>query len=312
MKDRRRFFLFKQEVTEGVDPGLAGADAVKTTGVQCFPYEGNRVSLDYDKPNFGSSATVNVNPHMRVTFGLMMSSSGAAGTGPQWNEILQACGFNETLSVGVDAQYDAISDNISSGTGIFLLPQAAGVNDENHESNGMRGNMSFTLAAGAFPRFDIELIGSYVTPVEAAAVTADFTGWTDPIPPTIVNTPTVTIDGAASCLQSITHNCNNELNFENIPGCTGARIQDANFGGTMVIKAPDLTTKNFFTSLIRSDDSVKTGAVQIVHGTTAGSIIQLDYTTIHISGVQYTPINGDVGFSFNFVDVDNTLLITAK
>lgn len=312
MKDRRKFLLWKQEVTEGTDPGLVAADAIRTTGLTITPYAGNRVSLNYDKGNFGSSQTINVNPHTRLQFGVYMASAGAAGTAPQWNEILQACGFDETIDVGVDVEYDSISASISSGTGYFLQPEDAGVNDLVLESNGMRGNMSFTLQAGQLPMFNFDMMGSYVTPVTATAVTADYTGWIDPIPATVDNTPTITVDGYSACLQSLTHNCNNQLVYENIPGCTGARITDANYGGTMVIKAPDLGTKNFFTALIESHESVSTGVVQIVHGTTAGYIIQVDYATIQVSDVTMTQINGDVAFQFNFLDIDNSLLITAK
>lgn len=312
MKDRRKFLLWKQEVTEGTDPGLVAADAIRTTGLTITPYAGNRVSLEYDKGNFGSSATINVNPYTRIQFGVYLASSGAAGTAPQWNELLESCGFSETINAGVSAVYDSISASIPSGTGYFLQPEDAGVNDLVLESNGMRGNASLSIQAGQLPVINFDLMGSYVTPVTAASVTADYTGWIDPIPATVDNTPTFTLDGYSACLQSLTHNCNNQVIYENIVGCSGCRITDANYGGTMTIKAPDLGTKNFFTALIESHTAVNTGVVQIVHGTTAGYIIQADYATVQISDVTMTQINGDVAFQFNFLDIDNSLSLTAK
>lgn len=312
MKDKRKFLLFKKEVTEGVDPSPGASDAIRTMGVTPQIYQGDKVPIVYDKGDFGSSKTINVAPQNGLTFRVPIASSGTAGTAPQWNELLLCCGFEETLNSTPDnAEYTHISANIDSGTAYFLLPQDAGVSDEVHESNGMRGNMSFTMTGGQIPVFDFNFIGSYVTPVESAAVTGTYTGWVDPIPLTYTNTATVTVDGTAACLQSLTHNCNNVVTYQNLPGCQGTIISDANYSGSVHIRAPDLSTKNYFTKL-ESHSTISTVAIQVVHGTTAGYIIQIDYTTAQLQNVTYEPINGAAAWRIDFLDIDNSLKITSK
>lgn len=312
MKIIRKSLLFGLETVEGTDPGLVAGDAIKTTGLTVTLYAGNKISLDYDNSGFAASSQINVNPYTQLQFGVMLASSGAAGTAPAWGPVLQCCGFDETINAGVSAAYSGLSASIPSGTGYFLRPEEAGVNDQVYETNGVRGDASITLTAGQFPMVNFQnMMGSYNTPVEATLVTPDFTGWLDPLPLTVDNTPTITVGGYSACLQSLTHNCNNDVVYENIPGCTGCRIRDANWGGTLTVKAPTITDKDFFTYL-ESHSGVTTFAVQIVHGTTSGAIIQLDYTAMQLFDMQEVDVNGDVGYQFSFVDVGNTMVLTAK
>lgn len=313
MKTRKHFVLFKKEVTEGVDPTPVAGDALKTTNLAPAYYQGNRVSLAYDKGTFGSVKQINANPHTGLSFGLMLSSSGAAGTAPQSGPVIECCGFDETINAGVSVVYSAIDAAIPSATAYYLDPQDPGVDDEKHITSGMRGNMQISLTHGQFPVMTFNFLGSYNTPVEATSVTPSFTGFIDPIPATKVNTPTVTIDGASSCLQSLTHNCNNVLTYENLPGCTEAcRITDANYGGNLTIKAPEIADKDFFTDLVESHESISLGAVQVVHGTSAGYIVQIDYTAIQVTGIARVNINGSVGYSMDFLDINNTMTVTFK
>lgn len=302
MKFKSKFLLSKIEVTEDTDPVPVGTDAVLTSGLTVDVYTGNTVSRDYDRDSLGASEQINVNPHNSYSFDVEMQASGTAGTAPAFSAIMRAAGLSETVVASTSVTYAPVSSGFESMTSYFLRLQ----DDADQmmvKSTGMRGNMGLELNAGAFPKFKFSnFLGTYYQPSQITAITSDTSDFVAPSAVTLDNTPTVTVGGTSACMSAFSVDLGNTVSRSDMPGCRSTIIGDRNVSGSITIKAPDLSTKNYFSDL-ESHASVSTLAIVVVHGTVAGKIITVTLPTAQITGISETDVDGDLGFTFSFTGV---------
>ena len=285
------------ESTEDTDAAPAAANAILTTGITPALYEGNRVSRDLDRAYFGAQDQINVNPHMGLQFGVEYAGAGSVDGVPGFDPLLRVCGLVPTVNAGTSVAYSLVSDNIQSLSAYFLR------GTQLHKMTGCRGNLAIDLTAGQIPKFNFDnLLGSYYTPVSTAAVVADYSAFTVPSAVTKDNTPTVTIDGFSACLQSLNMNLNNQVTRRNNPGCRKTIIGGRAAGGQIVVRAPDLATKNFFSAL-ESHAGITHVPIQIVHGTVAGHILDLSMPTVQLTGISETDMDGELGYQLDYLAI---------
>jgi len=299
MKFKSKLLLAGEEATEDTAETLTGTDAVLTSDLTMNIYQGNKISRNFDTDALGASTEVNVNPHNVLSFGVEFAASGTAGTAPAYADLMLACGLASTNDAA-DHEFTPVSTGFKSATLQFLRLQ----DDGDHlfyTTTGVRGNMSLELAAGALPMYKFDnMMGSYVTPTQATAISGDTSDYIAPVAVTKDNTPTVTVGGTAACLSSFTMNLGNQISRRDAPNCRSTILGDRNVTGNIVIKAPDLSTKNYFTSL-ESHSSISTVAINIVHGTTAGNIHTVNLPYVQLTGMSEVDIDGDNGYDFTFV-----------
>lgn len=294
-----RFVLAKIEATYDTDSTPTNANTMLTTGLSIVPYGGATVSRDLDKPDLGASEVINVNPQVSLSFGVELAGSGAAGTPPAVDAVLRACGLTPTVATGTSVTYNPVSASFESVTCYFYLD--AGV--QRHVATGVRGNMGLTLQTGAIPLFNFDnLIGTYTTPTTVGAVTPDYTSFEDPVAVTYTNTGTVTLDSYAGCLQSFQCTLGNNVVRVNRPNCRQTEITDRSVSGTIVISAPSLATKNFFTKL-ESHAGTSTVPIVIEHGTVAGNIVRVELDTAQLTNLTEVDLDGTEGYSFDFLGI---------
>ena len=113
---RNTLVLAKLEVTEGVDPiPTAVSDAILANEVTITPQpdivESNEFSgaLDVGEPIIGGTP-------MQITIQVYLKGSGAAGTAPEVDPLLQACGLDPTIIASTSVAYSLISVAIKSAT----------------------------------------------------------------------------------------------------------------------------------------------------------------------------------------------------
>lgn len=290
---RIRTIYAKIETVKGTDSVPTGANAILTKNFQWDdPYAGDRISRDLDVAGLGIQEEINISPHTTFSFDVELAGSGAAGTAPAFKDLLRAAGWAETLSVGVDAQYDLVSD-FADSVSIYVV-----IDGDLQKVLGCVGTWSMTYPKG-IPTMSFKMLGNYAKPInDAAPLTPDYTAFQKPVPMTKANT-TFSFDGYAAPLISMTIDSGIQTVVRNIPNLQEIIQTDRGITGTIVIQAPKVSQKDVFADLVESHTAINTGVLQIVHGTVAGNIVQLDAPIMQVSSVNEGNESGEQTYSMN-------------
>ena len=312
MKNKAKTLLAKIEASNDVDAVPTGAEAILTQGIEVGHYEGGRVVRDIDNGLLGAKEEINASPNITLRFALEIAGAGGAGNVPAYDDLLRACGLSSTIDAGTDVQYDPVSDNYDSMTGYFLRPGKL-----LQTTTGVRGNMALTLAKGQLPLFTFNFLGTYNKPVAPGAYTLDTSGFIAPLPVTKRNTPVLTVDGFAAPVDSFTFDMGNQLVWRDVPNQRGAVITNREGAGEIVMEAPDIAAKDFFSLLESHAGTVNKVVITVVHGTTAGNIIELDFPSVQILDVMEVDLDGELGYRIPFKAIpsstgDDEFKFTAK
>lgn len=267
-RDKR--FLFALESTYGVDPGPTGAaNAILGMDVTWKPMEGQDQERDLEQPGMGANGTIPTDLHATISFTVDLSASGTAGTAPAWGPLLRACGVAETITAATSVAYTPISESFESGT--FHL----GVGGTRYVMLGARGKAEFDLSAQATPKIKFEFTGLFKVPSEVAPPAVTLTNWTEPKIVSHQNTPTFTIDATPFVMKSAKLALGNKVEPRFLVGSDRVLITDKSETFETTVEAQPLTTFDPFIMALNREQV----AVQLVHGTTPGSIATLSLAT---------------------------------
>lgn len=283
LRFRKKILLAKIEATYGTDATPSGAaNAILTHNLEIMPLEGDVVQRDVDRPTLGNDLAIHVGSHVKCSFEVEIAGSGAAGTAPAYGPLLRACGWAETVTASVDTQYDPVSGNEEAAT-LYLH-----FDGQKHALVGARGNVGFTLDPKGIPRYKFDFTGLWVDPASVGDPTPDTSAFQTPLAVTNANTPTCTLHGGSYNTISLNYDHANQVTYRNVIGQESVEIVDRAPKGSITIEAPALSTKNFFTTAKANT----TGAFQLVHGTTAGNIVQFDASTVQLLSPKYGESDG--------------------
>lgn len=288
--------LAKQEVTLGVDPvPTPAANAIMVRGFTPQLINADFVERNLIKGykgNFGSLAT---GVHRTFEFEVELAGSGAAGTAPKWGPLLMACGFSETLVAVTTATYAPIS------TGDTTVTMYGYLDGLLFKLTGAKGTVSFELNAKAIPVMKFKFIGEYATPTDVAFPSGMvFTGFNQPLTVSKLNTPTFTLHGLAAVCNALSFDVANQLIYRDMIGASGPASPDRKPSGSCTIEVPTVAAANF-AELARLGTE---GALQLIHGTTAGNIIQVDMPKVQFNSAPSISNDSEIamlglGFSIN-------------
>jgi len=304
-KIAEKVILAKKEVTYGVDITPLGANAILTKDFSVKPLNGQSQQRNNDRPNLGGEQRYRTGDHVQCQFKVELAGSGVAGTAPGWNELMLACGFAETIVAVTSVAYDPTSADGDSATIVY---NADGIE---HRILGARGAVGLDLSAGGLPYLNFSFAGLYVLPTDTAAAVPDFSAFQKPQTVEKANTPTFTLDGFAAVLVGLNVSQGQKVEYKNRPNLEGVFITDRDYTGQAKIHAPTIAEKNFF-ALAEAETLF---AMQMIHGTTAGNIVQIDAAQTQVLNPDYDG-DGDVlglnlGLALNASDAgDDDIKIT--
>lgn len=304
---RKKVLLAKTEVTYGLDPTPTGAaNAILTKDLTINLMQGNTVERNVDRPILGGDVAIHVAPYTTLSFGVELASSGTAGTAPAWGPLLQACGFGETISAGTSVTYAPVSTGFKSCTLYFHIDGLL------HKLTGARGTVSFSLAPGGLPLMNFTFTGLRNAPSDTALPTPTLTAFQTPLGVNKANTPTFTLHGFSATVEKFDIDVANEITYRNVIGEESVQLVDRKPSGSVSLEEQALATKDFHTLVTAST----LGALQLIHGTTAGSIIQIDAPKVQLLSPSYSDSNGvlmlDLKLNLTPNAGDDELLIVAK
>lgn len=287
---KNKVLLAKTEMTYGTDSTPDGSNAIVTKNLSISPYEGNRVGREIDRATLGNDVEFNTGPYVTVTFDAELAGSGAAGTAPGYGVLLRASGLAETVTAAPDPDakvvYEPVSEQFESCTLYF---QQSG---QLHKVTGARGTVKFSLQKGAMPSMNFTFTGIWHAPEKMASTPAvDTSAFKTPVPVNAANTATYTVHGFNCRAEGLDMDLANNVVYRNVIGGESVEITDRTPTGQVTVEAPDLATKNFFDA-VSSHDGVTTAPVNLVHGTAAGNIVELNAPNVQLSSISANDSDG--------------------
>lgn len=284
---KKKAVLFKLEAGYNVDPVPTGAaDWIEARNVTLMPYEAETQDRGIVTPWLGNGGKLIVANRQKLSFDVALAASGVAGTAPKIGKLLRAAGFAETITAGTKVEYTLISASFESATFYIYIDGVL------HKGSGARGTARATLDAKGIPVLGVELTALYLAPVDSALPAVTRTGWPIELPVNSANTLVCTVNGVNGFYSKFGFDLGNQVSHDIFAGgYEQIKIGDRQPSANITILAELLATFNPFT-LAGGSSSVP---VQVVHGATAGSKVQIDLKT-KITGVNNTDINGSVGY----------------
>jgi hypothetical protein len=272
---RNMLLLAKTETTQGTDSvPTAALNSILARGIAPTPVNAEFAERNLIRPYFGSTGSVQVQSFSQIEFEVELAGSGAAGTAPRWAPLLQACGFSQTLTASVKADYAPLTTNQTSVT-IYVF-----LDGVRHVMVGCKGNVSFALSARGIPVMRYTFIGYTSTVTDVTNPTgSDFSGFQAPLAVNKTNTPTFTLHGTAVKATELNIDMGNEVNYRNYIGSEDVAFTNRNPSGSATFEYDAMSVRNWF----NITNLGTLGALQMIHGLTAGNIVQIDAPRVQIT-----------------------------
>lgn len=245
------------------------------------PLVGSDDQIDNVRQYFGSQGTRLVQNYATVTIEIDAGGAGAAGTAAPYNALLRACGLAQTLTATTSAAYQPVSSGFESAT------IAWHDDTTRYQMTGARGSARLILEAGKRPYFRFEMSGLIGTVTDIALPAATFTAFRDPLPLSLANTPTFTLGGYACIAERLEIDLGNKIEPRMLIGSESVQITDRRVSGTLVIEADQAATKEWV-AVARASTR---GALSVIHGTTAGNILEIAAPAVEIGRVTFGSSN---------------------
>ena len=294
---RKRLILVKTESTYGTDSVPIGTDALLVRNLDITPLSGEIVSRDLIRPYLGNFDQLIAQTSVAINFEVELAGSGTAGTAPKYDAILKACGLAATIVASTSVTYAPVSASFSSTTIYFNLDGVL------HRLTGCRGSMNMSCAVGAIPTLAFNLTGVYNSPTDTAAPAATYSAQATPLVFREGNTSAFSFFSYSGILQSVDFNLANDLVYRELVGGTKETlITDRKPAGTVMIEAPTIATKDFFTTAL----GTSTGNLTFLHGTTAGNRVTFLASQVDVLNPTYQDQDSIMMLSVPYVAIPTT------
>lgn len=280
---RKRTILAKVESVYGTDPTPAGStDAMLVRNLNIQPINATVVSRDLVRPFLGNSDQLIADAHVSMDFEIELAGSGVAGTAPAWAALIKACGFGETVVASTSVTYAPISSSIPSLTLYFNVDGIL------HKITGARGTFELTFNVAAIPVLKFTFTGLYNAPSDSAAPSCDFTKFIAPKVVNTQNTSAFSLFSFSGYLENMSINLGADVQYRTLVGLEEVRLVDRKPSGTIMIEAPTIGSKDFFTAARNGT----TGALAVTHGSAAGNIVAIAAPHVSLGNPVYQDSKG--------------------
>jgi hypothetical protein len=294
---RKRLILVKTEATYGTDSTPAGTDALLVRNLDITPLSGDVVSRDLIRPYLGNFDQLISLTSVVINFEVELAGSGTAGLAPKYDAILKACGLSSSIASGTSVTYSPVSSSFSSATIYFNVDGVL------HKLTGCRGSMTMSCAVGAIPTLAFNLTGVYNAPTDTAQPSVTYSAQATPLIFREGNTSSFSFFSYSGVLQSVDFNLANNLVYRELVGGTKETlITDRKPAGTVMIEAPTIATKDFFTTALGSS----TGNLTFLHGTTAGNRVTFTASQVDVLNPTYQDQDSIMMLSVPYVALPTT------
>lgn len=299
---RNTVILAKIESTYGTDATpTEGANAILISNVSITPLKSNNVDRDLVRPYLGGSEQLAGPISVDLGFDVELSGAGAAGTAAPYGPLLRACGFVETLTASVRAEYN-LTTPVTDSLTIYGFWDGA-----KHLVKGCRGSVSIALSSGGRPVLSFKFTGldGGVTAATPAALT--LTGFKTPLVVSEANTGDVTLGctytaatptltgGTGYPSQGLTLDLGNSVQYLPLLGGEMVEITDRSASGAIVLDLTAAQEATFMTNV--KANTVQ--AVGLMHGTVAGYKTMVFLPNVQLINPSKVNVNGKLMIGFD-------------
>lgn len=294
---RKRLILAKTETTYGTSAAPAGSDAVLVRNLDITPIEADMVGRDLIRPYMGNFEQQLANPRVKVTCEVELAGSGTAGTAPRYDALLKACGLSATIVASTSVTYAPVSTSFSSCT------IAYNIDGLQHLLTGCRGTVDIGCQLGQIPVLKFEMTGVYNAPTDTALPAATYAAQASPLIFRDGNTSAFQFFSYAGCLMSVDFSLANSIAYRELVGCTKqVLITDRKPAGTVMIEAPTIATKDYFSAAL----GTTLGNLTFLHGTTAGNRVTFTASQVDVTQPTYSDSDGVQMLSLPYIATPTT------
>ncbi len=278
IKALKKVVLCKVEATQGVDASpAAGTDALLALNVRVTPINIRYADRNTAVPFFGHAGQVNVGETMQLEYDIEIAGAGGVDTVPGYAAALRGCALSETVTPTTGpVSYAPISDSEESVSQYFFFE------DQQHIMLGAFGSVEMRFTEGGFPVLHYTWEGIYGGVSTQSPGTPVLTAFQDALAMTKANT-TFSLHGFAGVLSSLTLTQGNTTVYKNRPNSESMHFTDRKSTGQLTLELPKLAVKDFI-AICRSG---ATGALALVHGTTAGNKVLIDAPAVQLTNPRY-------------------------
>jgi len=273
---RKLAILAEIETTYLTDAVPTAADCIKASNVTFTPSTGEEIQLDYVIPSLGHQGAELTGTYAELTFDVDVTGSGTAGTAPPYGKLHRACGFSETVTAGTDTVYEPIDDDFEAASLYFLWDKVR------HILLGARGTFSMAATAKQIPRWRYTLRGLLGTITDQSNPSLDYSGFVRALPVSKANT-TLSLFGISPPSASLSLDVGNDVQVAHKIGEEFVEIVGRKATGAAVLDAKTVATKAWFAIAAARTR----GALDFVHGTAAGNIVQIEADQVEIGRPTY-------------------------
>lgn len=279
--DRKKLLVVKIEATYGVDSAPTGAMAIQCTDLKITPLEADSVDRELVRPHLGASDKLVGGARVKIDVTCELTGAGAAGTVPNVDVLLRACGMAAVATAGQRVEYNPISGGFESATLYFNQDGLL------HKATGCRGTWTIDLKTKDIPKIKFSFTGLYNPVTDTAMLVPTYTAVQTPV---VVSTAatTISIHGFAAKVESASIDLGHSVNYRELIGVRSVEIADRAAAGSVVMEMPAVAAKDWFDIVLKGT----TGAVAIQHGTAAGNIVAIDAVKASVNSPSYSEADG--------------------
>lgn len=252
-----------------INTGAYGTDPVPATPMRAYNFElslnGNVIEDDPVQPYMGAGDDHVVGRHVGLSFDIRAVGAGVPGTVPPYGALLRMCGLSETITADTDVTYAPVSSGFEDG-GVYFLKDG-----KRRALLGVRGTATLTVQKEDIPFIRFELTGLYTAPSEDTMPAVDWSTWQAPLPAEPTNTPVFTLHGYGPTLLSLSAQLGQSVQFVSRVNDERIDISDRKGSASLVIDEPDTLAEHDYEAAMIAGT---TGPLALVHGTTAGNVIE--------------------------------------
>lgn len=291
---RKKAILAKIESTYGTDAvptGAANAILIIASNVTLTPIQADQVERDIVRAGGEKGAFVKqlAGKHVILEYSVEMAGAGAVDTPPPWGVLHRSAGFAETINAATDVVYDPVSSGEES------VSEYMHIDGVLHKLLGARSNVGWEFPIKGKPMLRYRTMGLFVAVADAAFPTPVYSAFQQPVLVSKANTPTLTLHGQAVKMSTLTLDAGNVLEHSELVGAEEIRIVDRQASGQITFEAVTLATKDYFSAVTGET----LAALQVIHGTVAGNINQIDAPEVQLLNPGYQELQGKAMFTFD-------------
>lgn len=290
--------LAKVETTAGTDAApTAGADAVLVR-VSNLSAKVEQLFAERDivRGTFGAPDKLPYTRRGLINFSVELQSSGAAGTAPQWGDLLIGCGMAETVTAGNRVEYTPVSTNLKT------LTIWAYINNKLLKFAFAVGGFKLSMQVGQVATLDFSFQALVTSVAAGSAPASTLTQWIKPLPVGPINTGQLQLGGtyAAGAITGGTG-----YNLQTFGLDAGNDVQPLELAATERIDVFNRVPKAnavadisgaAIANLYASMQAATPTSVGVVHGSAAGQKVLVYAPAATLAGID-DQVNGNVMLS---------------